>query len=144
LSELPFTMEPLGPHDRAGFSCGSAPLDHYFERQVSQDIRRRITACYVAVGNASHQIAGFYTLSAAQISVTQLPDRFKKNLPRYPSVTAVRTGRLAIDMKFQGQGLGSTLLINAIYRSMRADIAAYAIIVEPFLGNQGWALEDIM
>jgi hypothetical protein len=47
-------------------------------------------------------------------------------------------------MKFQSQGLGSTLLINAIYRSIRADIAAYAIIVEPFLGNQDWALEDIM
>jgi hypothetical protein len=89
-------------------------------------------------------VAGFYTLSAAQISVTQLPDRFKKNLSRYPSVPAVRTGRLAIDMKFQGRGLGSTRLINAIYRSMRADIAAYAIIVEPFLGNQGWALEDII
>jgi ribosomal protein S18 acetylase RimI-like enzyme len=144
LSELPFTIAPLAQHDRSGFSCGSAPLDHYFERQVSQDIRRRITACYIAVCNASNQIAGFYTLSAAQISVTQLPDRFKKNLPRYPSVPAVRIGRIAIDMKFQGQGLGSILLINAIYRSMRADIAAYAIIVEPFLGNQGWALEDIM
>jgi ribosomal protein S18 acetylase RimI-like enzyme len=130
LSEPPFTIEPLGPHDRAGFSCGSAPLDHYFERQVSQDIRRRITACYVAVCNASNQVAGFYTLSAAQISVTQLPDRFKKNLPRYPSVTAVRIGRLAIDIKFQGQGLGSILLINAIYRFIRADIAAYAIIVD--------------
>jgi hypothetical protein len=104
LSEPPFTIEPLGQHDRAGFSCGSAPLDHYFERQVSQDISRRITACYVAVCNASNQIAGFYTLSAAQISVTQLPDRFKKNLPRYPSVTAVRIGRLAIDMKFQRAG----------------------------------------
>jgi hypothetical protein len=136
VSELPFTIEPLGQHDLAGFSCGNTSLDHYFERQVSQDIRRRITACYVAVCNASHQIAGFYTLTAAQISVTQLPDRFKKNLPRYPSVPAVRIGRLAIDMKFQGQGLGSTLLINAIYRSMRADIAAYAIIVEPFLGNR--------
>jgi ribosomal protein S18 acetylase RimI-like enzyme len=130
LSELPFTIEPLGQHDRSGFSCGSAPLDHYFERQVSQDIRRRITACYVAVCSASNQVAGFYTLSAAQISVTQLPERFKKNLPRYPSVPAVRIGRLAIDKKFQGQGLGSTLLINAIYRSIRSDIAAYAVIVD--------------
>jgi predicted N-acetyltransferase YhbS len=128
LSELPFMIAPLAQHDRAGFSCGNTSLDHYFERQVSQDIRRRITACYVAVCNASNQVAGFYTLSAAQISVTQLPDRFKKNLSRYPSVSAVRTGRLAIDIKFQGQGLGSTLLINVIYRSIRADIAAYAVI----------------
>jgi ribosomal protein S18 acetylase RimI-like enzyme len=33
-------------------------------------------------------------------------------------------------MKFQGQGLGSTLLINAIYRSIRVDIAVYAVIVD--------------
>jgi ribosomal protein S18 acetylase RimI-like enzyme len=131
LREFPYTIDRLGQLDRAGFSCGSASLDHYFERQVSQDIRRRITACYVAVCNASHQVAGFYTLSTTQISVMQLPDRFKNNLPRYPSVPAVRIGRLAIDMKFQGQGLGSTLLINAIYRrSIRADIAAYAVIVD--------------
>ncbi|MGJ0514348.1 MAG: hypothetical protein ACR65O_01200 [Methylomicrobium sp.] len=102
---------------------------------MSQDIRRRITACYIAVCNASNQVAGFYTLSAAQISVTQLPDRFQKNLPRYPSAPAVRIRRLAVDIKFQRQGLGSTLLINAIYRSIRADIAAYAIIVEPIPGQ---------
>lgn len=130
MSRPPFTIEPLGQHDRCDFSCGSAPLDHYFERQVSQDIRRRITACYVAVCNASNQVAGFYTLSASQISMTHLPEHFKKNLPRYPSVPAVRIGRLAIDKKFQGQGLGSTLLINAICRSIRSDIAAYAVIVD--------------
>ena len=130
MSELPFTIEPLSQHDRSGFSCGSVALDQYFESQVSQDIRRRITACYVAVCNDSYQIAGFYTLSAAQVSVTQLPDNLKKKLPRYPSVPAVRIGRLAIDTKFQGQGLGSTLLINAIFRSLRSDIAAYAVIVD--------------
>jgi ribosomal protein S18 acetylase RimI-like enzyme len=130
LSERPFTIEALDRQDRSGFSSGSAALDQYFEKQVSQDIRRRITACYVAICNDSDQVAGFYTLSAAQIAVTQLPDDLRKKLPRYPSVPAVRIGRLAVDTKFQGLGLGSTLLINAIFRTLKSDIAAYAVIVD--------------
>ncbi|MGH8559388.1 MAG: GNAT family N-acetyltransferase, partial [Methylococcales bacterium] len=91
---------------------------------------RSPTGSYVATCTESHQLAGFFTLSAAQVSVNQLPDELKKKLPRYPTVPAVRIGRLAVDKKFQGQGLGSTLLINAIFRIQHSDIAAYAVIVD--------------
>lgn len=130
MSESPFTIEPLGQHDRSGFSSGNEPLDRYFRTQVSQDIRRRVTACYVAICNEAEHIAGFYTLSATQVSVTQLPDDVKKKLPRYPSVPAVRIGRLAIDTRFHGKGLGGTLLINAVFRTLHSDIAAFAVIVD--------------
>ncbi|MGH8547409.1 MAG: GNAT family N-acetyltransferase [Methylococcales bacterium] len=89
-----------------------------------------MTACHVAISHESYQIAGFYTISAAQVSVTRLPDEVKKKLPRYPSVPAVRTGRLAVDEKFQRQGLGSTLLTNAVFRILHSDIAAFAVIVD--------------
>ncbi len=89
-----------------------------------------MTACYVAICKESQHIAGFYTLSAAQVSVIHLPDDAKKKLPRYPSVPAVRIGRLAVDMNFQGKGLGSTLLANAALRILRSDIAAFALIVD--------------
>lgn len=130
MSESPFSIEPLGKHDRSSFSSESEPLDRYFRTQVSQDIRRRITACYLAVCNNSGHIAGFYTLSAAQVSVTQLPDDVKKKLPRYPAVPAVRIGRLAIDTRFQRMGLGGTLLINAVFRTLHSDIAAFAVVVD--------------
>ena len=35
-------------HDRGGFTCGVEALDRYFREQVSQDVKRRATACYVA------------------------------------------------------------------------------------------------
>jgi len=38
-----------GRHDRTVFDCGAEPLNRYFSQQVSQDIRRRVTACYVAL-----------------------------------------------------------------------------------------------
>ena len=130
MSEYPFTIEPLGKQDRDNFCCGSEPLDRYFKIQVSQDIRRRLTACYIAICTDTQQIAGYYTLSATHISMTDLPDDVSKKLPRYPSIPAVRIGRLAVAKKFQGQGLGSTLLANAAFRILRSDIAAFAITID--------------
>ena len=116
-------------HDRTRFTSGAAPLDDYFRRQVTQDIRRRVTACFVAVVG-DERIAGFYTLASASIQLSQLPVATAKKLPRYPSVPAVRMGRLAVDQQFQGQGLGGALLADALTRAARADIAAFSLMVE--------------
>jgi ribosomal protein S18 acetylase RimI-like enzyme len=116
-------------HDRTAFRSGSPPLDDYFRRQVTQDIRRRVTACFVAIAN-DERIAGFYTLASASIQLSELPLAMAKRLPRYPSVPAVRMGRLAVDQAFQGQGLGGALLADAIARCARSDIAAFSLLVE--------------
>ena len=43
-----FIVEPLGPsHDRTEFTCGVDALDRYFWEQAGQDVRRRVTACFV-------------------------------------------------------------------------------------------------
>ncbi len=53
-----------------------------------------------------------------------------KKLPRYPNVPAVQMGRLAVDQAYQGQGLGGALLADALDHTARAEIAAYALMVE--------------
>lgn len=116
-------------HDRGAFTSGSAQLDHYFRRQVTQDIRRRVTACFVAIAD-DERIAGFYTLASASIQLRELPPATAKRLPRYPSVPAVRMGRLAVDQGYQGQGLGGELLADALARCARSDIAAFSLMVE--------------
>lgn len=127
----PFIIEPLGRHhDRAGFVCGVEALDEYFRKQVTQDIRRRATACYVAVERQGAKVAGYYTLAAAGIAVTDLPGELIKRLPRYPSVPAARLGRLAVDRSYRGQKLGSALLWDAIQRSCRSEIAVFALVVD--------------
>ncbi len=116
-------------HDRASFSSGSEPLDRYFQQQVTQDIRRRVAACFVAI-TGEQRIAGYYTLASASILLADLPANTGKKLPRYPSVPAVRMGRLAVDQNFKGQGLGGILLADALDRAVRSEIAAYALCVE--------------
>ena len=69
--------------DRSGFRSGVEPLDQYFRAQVSQDIKRRVTACFVAT-NAHGQIAAYYTLASASVLLADLPEALAKKLPRYP------------------------------------------------------------
>ena len=96
-----FELVLLGSrHDRTAFDCGSEPLNRYFSQQASQDVRCRVTACYVALSQDG-RIAGFYTLASAALLLSQLPADLGKRLPRYPTVPAVRMGRLAVDQAFK-------------------------------------------
>jgi GNAT superfamily N-acetyltransferase len=78
----------------------------------------------------SRRIAGYYTLASASLMLADLPASIGKELPRYPTVPAVRMGRLAVDQAFRGQGLGGALLADALERAARAEIAAYALMVD--------------
>ena len=127
----PFRLEPLASeHHRPSFNCGEEALDRYFKTQVTQDIRRRITNCFVAVEVLSKDVAGYYTIAAASILLTDLPPEEAKRLPRYPTVPAVRIGRLAVDQRFQGRALGAALLADAVRRTLQVPFAAYALLVE--------------
>ncbi len=126
----PFRLASLdGVHDRSLFSCGSAPLDRYLREQVTQDIRRRVAACFVALTD-TQRIAGYYTLASANVPLADLPADTAKRLPRYRAVPAVRMGRLAVDQEFKGQGLGAALLADALERAARSEIAAFALLVD--------------
>jgi GNAT superfamily N-acetyltransferase len=105
------------------------PLDQYFHTQVGQDIKRRVTACFVAT-DAMGAIAGYYTLASGSVMLTDLPAAQVRKLPRYPSVPAVRMGRLAVDQAFKGQGLGGALLGHALLKAAGADIAANAFLAD--------------
>lgn len=128
---MAIVIEPLtSHHDRAAFSCGIEALDRYFRTQVTQDIRRRVAACYVAVDQTIGTVAGFYTLSAGAVRLDDLPVHLAKRLPRYPSVPVAWLGRLAIARSFQGQKLGPGLLGDAARRAIRSELMAYALVVD--------------
>ncbi|KAF0101589.1 MAG: N-acetyltransferase GCN5 [bacterium] len=130
MSSAPFRVAPLDAvHDRTRFNSGSDPLDRYLREQVTQDIRRRVAACFVALAD-SQRIAGYYTLASASLLLGDLPADIGRKLPRYPSVPAVRMGRLAVDQAFMGRGLGGALLADALDRAAWSEIAAYALMVD--------------
>jgi GNAT superfamily N-acetyltransferase len=125
-----FVIERLGAHDRSSFSCGSAMLDRYLREQASQDVKRLVASCFVVAETETNIIAGYYTLAATSVPANDLLTEVLKRLPRYPILPAALVGRLAIDQRFQRQGLGSTLLADAALRVLKSDTKAFALIVE--------------
>mgnify|MGYP006296798703 CR=1 FL=1 len=132
---MKYLTEPLAPeYDKGSFSCGKDLLDNYLWRQAKQDVKRKLSACFVMIDRESSLISGYYTLSGNSIPNELIPETFRKKLPgSYVSVPAILLGRLAIDKKFQGRGLGKVLLIDALRRSHDAShaIGAFAVVVDP-------------
>lgn len=116
----------------ADFQCGHELLDNYIRRYASQDVRRNVARVFIATPeNDPQQLSGFFTLSAGSVSCSSLPPSLARKLPCYPVPVAL-IGRLAVDKKFQGKGLGSILLADACQKVSQASaiLAVAGIIVD--------------
>lgn len=116
-------------HARAGFESGVEPLDRYLRAQASQDMRRRIASCLVLVDDGPVPL-GYYTIASTSLVLADLPETLAKRLPRYPLVPATLLGRLAVDRRHRGRGLGQQMLLDAFARALRSEIATWAIVVD--------------
>ena len=124
-----YRIELLGAHDRSAFVSGSDALDRYLREQAKQDMRRRVASCFVAVDDDG-VIAGYYTIAATSLIIDKLSAERIKRLPRYPSIPAVLLGRLAVAQAHQGKRLGGALVADALLRATRAEVMAYAMVVD--------------
>ncbi|MDR0354153.1 MAG: GNAT family N-acetyltransferase [Deltaproteobacteria bacterium] len=134
MSSNQLIMEPLNPdsavHDRSGFSCGEEALNLYLATQAGQDMRRGFANVIVATRPGSAAILGYYTLSAALVDLTDLPEDLRRKMPRYGQAPAVLLGRLAVAESCQRQGLGALLLADAIKRALRSELAWAVFLVK--------------
>lgn len=117
--------------DRSGFSCGEPALDAYLRKQAGQDMKRGFATVVAARERAAPEaLVGFYTLCAASILLTSLPEDTARKMPRYPTVPAIRLGRLAVASSVQGRRIGSLLVMDALFRSCRNELAWAAFLVD--------------
>jgi predicted N-acetyltransferase YhbS len=108
-------------HAVEGFDCGSEALNRFLIRHALQNEQAGASRTYVALDDA--EIAGYYTLVVGQVEYAAAPERLKKGLARHP-VPIMLLARLAIATHWQGKGLGSGLLKDAMLRTLQAaDIA---------------------
>lgn len=117
-------------HDRSGFDCGHDVLNRYLTTQATQDVRRNFAQTYVLVQH-NRNVIGYYTLSASMIEHAHLPVAAREKLPRYP-IPAALIGRLAVDKRYQRQGLARKLLGDALHRAvaMSKTIGIHAVVVD--------------
>lgn len=127
-------FQPLAKHhDRDAFSCGNESLDDYLKKTARQDASRKVAAPFVLIEAVDPKtILGYYTLSAFSVDLGALPEDVARKLPFYPNVPVTLLGRLAVDQRQQGRGLGEILLMDALYRALflSSQIASTAVVVE--------------
>tara|TARA_R110000868_G_scaffold140949_1_gene356995 strand:- start:57 stop:560 length:504 start_codon:yes stop_codon:yes gene_type:complete len=127
--------EPLNStHKKSEFSCGKEILDTYIQKQANQDVKRKLSACFVINETETNLIKSYYTLSNNSVPSEFIPDQIRKKLPKaYQSIPTTLLGRLAIDDRFQGQGIGKLILIDALKRSYEISktIGSFAVVVDP-------------
>ena len=121
-------------HNRKDFDCGKELLNDYLKNQVRQDVKRKLSACFVLADSETKVIQGYYTLSNNSIPLSSFSEQIQNKLPKsYKSIPTTLLGRLAIDKKYQGNGIGKILLIDALKRSygISNEIGSFGIIVDP-------------
>lgn len=129
-----FTENLKSTHRKKEFSCGKEMLDNYLHKQANRDIKRKLSVCFVLNDKETNLIKGYYTLASNSIHQGLIPNEFQKKLPSsYKSIPTILLGRLAIDNRFQKQGLGKLLLVDALKRSceISRSLGSYAIVVDP-------------
>lgn len=102
-------------HDLESFDCGDANKNTFLKKFALQNTKGGLGRTYVAVTETDQfSVCGYYTISSSSIVFDNPPP----HLPRYP-LPSILIGKLATDLKFQGQGLGTMLLFDALKRSAR-------------------------
>jgi ribosomal protein S18 acetylase RimI-like enzyme len=125
-----FVFEKLGRQfDRESFDCGVDSLNDFLKRYALQNLKKNLGVTIVAVGEEDRRkILGYYTVSMAQVSFKQLPIDLSGSIPRYP-VPAMRIGRLAVDRRVKGMGLGEELLRDALFRALDLSLEVGTCVV---------------
>lgn len=121
-------------HRKKEFSCGKDMLDNYLHKQANQDVKRKLSACFVLNDKETDLLKGYYTLANNSIPQDLIPAKYQKKLPNsYQSIPTTLLGRLAIDNRFQNKGVGKLLLIDALRRSydISKSIGSFAVVTDP-------------
>jgi len=113
-------------HDLSAFDSGEPALDDWLRRRALQNEETGVSRTYVVcVGS---KVVGYYALAVGAVAHVAAPGRIRRNMP--DPVPAMVLGRLAIDRAYQGAGIGTGLLRDAILRTTQAaDIAGIKVIL---------------
>jgi len=120
-------------HNLAQFSCGEPSLDHWLRSRALQNEKSDASRTYVVCADGC--VAGYYALATGAVAHSEAASRAKRNMP--DPVPVILIGRLAIDSRFQGRGIGPDLLRDAVLRILQAaEIAGIrAILVSAISAN---------
>ena len=104
---------PLDPrrHDRERFDSGEPVLDEWLRRYAGQN-RRRDTAATWVIADAHDVVVAYASVSMTGIDRSAAPDVVARGAP--DPVPALLLGRLAVDHRYAGLGIGTALAFHVL------------------------------
>lgn len=116
-------------HDREAFDCGEEPLNEFLRRYARKSHELGGAKTFLAIEDTDNRtVLGFYSLSPASVGYARTPEIVRRGLARH-EVPGFRLARLAVDRRFQGQGLGGQLLLAAGRRCLLASAEVGGVVL---------------
>lgn len=115
LAELAAPASLSDAHQLDAFRCSEPDLELWLKQRARKNQLEGASRTFVVC--ASHEVVGYYCLAAGAVIHEGAPGSIRRNMPD-PIPVAI-LGRLAVHVDWQGQGIGSGLLRDAIVRTMR-------------------------
>lgn len=126
-----FNLKPPSPitaeADLSDFDCGELSLNAWLKKKALKNHSAGASRCFVLCkGNT---VIGYYSLSAGAISHETAPKALRRNMPN--PLPILLLGRLAVDKHYHNQGIGQSLLRDAMLRAVNVSSNAgiFAILV---------------
>lgn len=119
--------QPIQPdHDLSNFNCGRPNLDDWLRKRAIKNEAAGASRTYVVCENG--EVRAYYCLATGSVEAEQAPGRVRRNMPDPIPVMVI--GRLAVDARMQGSGIGRGLLKDAVLRTLKvAEIAGIRAIL---------------
>lgn len=121
----PRKLEKSDP--RGTFHSGAPELDEWFARFAWENQAANNATTYVACHG--DRVVGFYSITMAAVARHEAPSRVAERRPT--QIPCILLARPAVDEDFNGKGLGSGLLRDALRRSFHisGSIGAAAVLI---------------
>ena len=116
-AELGAPAPLAGGHDTSEFTCRHEALSAWLGKRALTNAVSGASRTYVVCA-AEQRVIGYYALAAGSIAVEAAPGRLRRNMP--DPLPVIVLGRLAVHSDWEGRGVGSGLLKDAVLRSIHA------------------------
>jgi len=108
--------EPLSQeHELSCFNCEESALDNWLKNKALKNQYSGASRTFVVCQN-NRQVIAYYSLATGSIDHKESAGKVRRNMP--DPIPVMLLGRLAVDVRYKGQGLGSGLLRDAILRTL--------------------------
>jgi GNAT superfamily N-acetyltransferase len=105
-------------HDFAAFDSGEPVLDNWLRKRALANEADGASRTYVVCEAGTSRVLAYYSLATGAVQREATPGRVRRNMPE--PIPVIVLGRLAVDRRMQGRGVGRALLRDAILRTLEA------------------------